>query len=103
VPVQSAAAVVLDAGDQRGVAVGVNGAKQGLSEGLKFAGMLLDLRAEQLGETVTARRPGITVLVLEVGRDPCAGGISLEVSFDAEQRAEVINKQRRRRRWRSGC
>src|SRR5208337_4203348 len=68
----------------------MRGAKQGLSEGLKLAGVLLNLRSEHIGEQVAAYvSQGLPVLnQLLAG----ALGVAHEIGLYPKQRGEVIDK-----------
>ena len=62
----------------------MRGAKQGLSEGLKLAGVLLNLRSEHIGEQVAA----YVSQELPVLSQPLTGalGVAHEIGLDAEDR-----------------
>jgi hypothetical protein len=65
-------------------------AEQCLSEGLKLAAVLLNLRAEQIGEQVAANAPyDLPVFSNSV---TAALGVAHEIGFDTDQRSEVIDK-----------
>src|SRR5208283_2274549 len=68
----------------------MRGAKQGLSEGLKLAGVLLNLRSEHIGEQVAAHvsyeLPVLSQLLA------AALGVAHQVGLDADHRSKVIDK-----------
>src|ERR1019366_1865739 len=68
----------------------MRGAKQTLCEGLKLAGMLLNLWSEHLGEQVATH----VSQELPVMNQLLAGalGVAHEVGLDSEERSKVIDK-----------
>src|SRR5271167_50148 len=68
----------------------MRGTKQGLSEGLKLAGVLLNLRSEHIGEQVAAYvSHELPVLIKLLA---CALGVAHEISLYPHQMGEVVDE-----------
>src|SRR5271166_3459210 len=68
----------------------MRGAKQGLSEGLKLAGVLLNLRSEHIGEQVAAHvSQELSVLSQLLA---AALGVAHEIGLYSKQRREVVDE-----------
>src|SRR5271166_2731806 len=68
----------------------MRGAKQGLSEGLKLAGVLFNLRSEHIGEQVAAHvsHQGPVLIKLLAA----ALGVAFEIGLNPNQMGEVVNE-----------
>src|SRR5271165_4022022 len=68
----------------------MRGAKQGLSERLKLAGVLLNLRSEHVGEEVAAHVSHERAVLIKLLA--AALGIALEIGLNPNQRGEVVDE-----------
>src|SRR5271165_3582163 len=68
----------------------MRGAKQGLSEGLKLAGVLLNLWSEHIGEQVAAHIPQELPVLSQLLA--AALGVAHEIGLNPKQRRKVVDK-----------